>query len=370
MNPHAQDVPDTYVWEVPGGPVAVHIPLAVIDRLVAELMRGYGANPKRSPEVGGVLIGSVQLGSPTVVRIDDFEMVPCQYRRGPSYVFTEEDCGPFEEVGVRADAIGYFRSHTREGRALGAEDIELLDHFFTDPFTVALLVKPYATKASIAGFFIREEGTFPASTPREFPFRRQELTGEAPPPRRSMMERRPRRSAALSQGDRDVDPAIGRAIETGLERAEGDAPPVEQSLPPSERFPEGEPMAAPTSPRPTWAWLPLALVFLVFGVALGFQAALLRFSDPATNFTLSLVVSKTGQTLSVHWDRKCPAVRASNHGVLEIEEMGITKPVQLDAAQLQNGMLTYRNATNDVHFRLVVFPKDQLAVLESAEWRE
>jgi hypothetical protein len=56
--------------------------------------------------------------------------------------------------------------------------------------------------------------------------------------------------------------------------------------------------------------------------------------------------------------------------VLEIEEKGVTKPVDLDAAQLQNGTLTYRNATGDVHFRLTVFPKDQVRVMESAEWRE
>ena len=87
--------------------------------------------------------------------------------------------------------MGYFRSHTRDGLALGTEDIELLDHFFAGPYTVALLVKPFATKVSQAGIFIRENGVFPATTPLEFPFRRQELTGQEPPPRRSMMERRP-----------------------------------------------------------------------------------------------------------------------------------------------------------------------------------
>src|ERR1039457_3145402 len=146
MNPPTQGVPDTYVWAVPGKPVAVHIPLSVVDRLSAELMRNYGANPKRNAEVGGVLIGSVEQGSPTIVRIEDFETVPCQYRLGPSYIFTEEDCGPFERAGARADAIGYFRSHTREGLSLGVEDVELLDHFFAGPDFVALLVRPYATQ--------------------------------------------------------------------------------------------------------------------------------------------------------------------------------------------------------------------------------
>src|SRR5258708_33873191 len=106
MDPPAQDTPpgfspgvpqdlhDYYVWEVPGKPVAVHIRLSVIDRLSAELMRGYGANPKRSAETGGVLIGSVEEGSHlsdagvvdkmdarTVVAVEGFQTVPCQYRR-------------------------------------------------------------------------------------------------------------------------------------------------------------------------------------------------------------------------------------------------------------------------------------------------
>jgi hypothetical protein len=114
-------------------------------------------------------------------------------------------------------------------------------------------------------------------------------------------------------------------------------------------------------------------MFLLFGVALGFQAALLKVGARPSNsaaFSLALAVSKTGQNLSVHWDRQAPAVRASRRGVLEIEEAGITKPVDLDAAQLQNGTLTYRHATNDVHFRLTVFPKDRVSVTESAEWRQ
>jgi len=125
-------------------------------------------------------------------------------------------------------------------------------------------------------------------------------------------------------------------------------------------------------------------MFLLFGVALGFQAALLKVGARPSNLaanssansaaefslSLSLAVSESGQNLSVHWDRQAPAVRASRRGVLEIEESGVIKPVDLDAAQLQNGTLTYRHATNDVHFRLTVFPKDQVSVTESAEWQQ
>ena len=124
MNPSTQGdatgASDTYVWQVPGKPVAVHIPLTIIDRLSVELMRGYGANPKRSPELGGVLIGSVEEGTPTIVKVADFEIVPCQYRRGPSYTFTEEDCGPFELAGTHPGWRGIFSQP--HARRFGAGD--------------------------------------------------------------------------------------------------------------------------------------------------------------------------------------------------------------------------------------------------------
>lgn len=183
-----QDPAGYYVWEVPGQPVIVHIRLDVVDRLAAEVMRGFGAVPKRGAEVGGVLIGTTRPGVPAIVRIDDFEAVPCEYRRGPSYLFTEEDGRDFEDCWNRlqpasspsAYVVGYFRSHTRDGFSLEAEDLELLDQFFPGPAMVALLIKPYATRVSVGAFFVREHGDFPEKSPLEFPLRRRELLGGSP----------------------------------------------------------------------------------------------------------------------------------------------------------------------------------------------
>ncbi len=404
----ASGTPDTYVWQVPGKPVAVHIPLAIIDRLSVELMRGYGANPKRSPEVGGVLIGSVQAGTPPIVRVEDFEIVPCQYRRGPSYTFTEEDCGPFELAGTRPDGVGYFRTHTREGLSLGPEDVDLLDHFFAGEHTVALLVKPFATKVSQAGIFVRENGSFPEMTPLEFPFRRQELTGQAAPARRSMMERRPKL--------RDLDPSSPRSRSRyGQEAVPGSAGIPEAAgnfgsrEPGSDRAPSsayipgsaaldasaaygispGPPPGslqydvaeagasvgslADAKPRNRWVWVPLSVVFLLLGLALGFQAALTYGSRPvnlsAKDFSLGLTVARTDQTLTLRWDRQALAVRAAKRGVLEIEEAGVSKPVDLDEAQVQNGTIVYRNVSDQVRFKLSVYPEEGIAVMQYVEWR-
>jgi hypothetical protein len=59
MATRTQPPPGYYVWEVPGKPVAVHLHLDVLDRIASEVMRGFGAVPKRGAEVGGLLIGIV-----------------------------------------------------------------------------------------------------------------------------------------------------------------------------------------------------------------------------------------------------------------------------------------------------------------------
>jgi hypothetical protein len=46
------------------------------------------------------------------------------------------------------------------------------------------------------------------------------------------------------------------------------------------------------------------------------------------------------------------------------------KPVVLDAAQLQNGSLIYRNASQSVRFRLTVYPQARLSVVETLEWKQ
>ena len=65
-------------------------------------------------------------------------------------------------------AVGYFRSHTRDGFALNDRTLSC-SAIFPDPLDVALLVKPFATRPATAGFFLKEKGVLvTASTPMEF----------------------------------------------------------------------------------------------------------------------------------------------------------------------------------------------------------
>lgn len=358
METRTQDPAGYYVWEVPGQPVIVHVRLDVVDRLAAEVMRGFGAVPKRGAEVGGVLIGTTRPGVPAIVRIDDFEPVPCEYRRGPSYLFTEEDGRDFEDCWNRlqpssspsAYAVGFFRSHTRDGFSLEAEDLELFDQFFPGPTTVALLIKPYATRVSVGAVFVREHGVFPEKSPLEFPLRRRELLGEEAPPRRPLGEGR-----RVERRPREEDPQTA----FGFSEPAREAPDV----------------AAPVRAwRSGWVWLPLTFLFLLLGIALGYQLAQTMEARAAAaaaqDLSLTLSVKRNDDNLSVTWNRFAPSIRAAQKGLLEIDDGGYTKPVSLDAAQLQNGSLIYHNATNAVRFRLTVYPQARVSVVETFEWKQ
>ena len=360
MEASTQGVPGYFVWQAPGQPVVVHLRIDVVDRMGADIMRGFGLVPKRGAEVGGILLGTVKSGT---IRIEDFEPVPCTYARGPSYLLTDAEREAFEEACQRrgTEAVGYYRSHTREGLALQPEDIHLLEHHFQ----LALLVKPFATKPGIGGFFVRENGVFPAATPLEFPFRRWEMTGEEPPRRAPMQERkRKEREPEAPVPSAPIDEKVA-------------APPASAIAPqPFYRIFSMEPAELskelPEPPRPksrTGIWLVACFVFLLLGVLLGYEA--MRIAAPqrgASDFALSLAVERTGENLTVRWNPSARAVISASSGVLEIEDGADTKRVELDRANLSNGSMVYHNLSDKVRFRLVVFLKSGLSVTEALEW--
>jgi hypothetical protein len=370
-----QDESGYYIWAPAGKALAVYLHLDVLDRLLAEVMRGFGAVPKRGAEVGGVLIGVVEQGDKTVVRVEDFEPVECGYTRGPSYQFTEEEKAGFADAcrrwapdSERPDyAVGYFRSHTRDGLSLAPEDLELMDRHFAGPSTIVLLVRPLITTASPAGFFFREDGVFPETTPLEFPFRRRDLAGEEAP------QRRPSTDHPLADRKR-AEAGFRPTVTARLRERERDAGMEFEELPQAGRAYAGT--TPPQSRLKGWMWIPLSFVFLLLGVVLGFQAALTMSArsaaGSASDLALALTVTKNDQDLTVRWNRESAAIRAAQKGMLEIQDGGFAKPVELDASYLQTGNIIYHihNASNAVQFRLTVYVNPRLTVSETLEWKQ
>ena len=162
--------------EAPGKPVSVRISHNVVDRLDRAAVETFRSISSRGSEIGGLLLGCVLPGTPAVVSIDDYEPVSCDYSRGPLFHLSDADTGRLQAALARGNkdggrVVGFFRSHTRKGLALDAEDLTLMESQFHDPQAVALLVRPSATKPSMAGIFIHEDLHAPGEAScLEFPF--------------------------------------------------------------------------------------------------------------------------------------------------------------------------------------------------------
>ncbi len=369
MNPGLDTAPNVpyYSWQPPQKPIAIQLQFDVIDRMILEVMKGFGAVPRRGAEVGGFLLGTRgQMGDQLVVQILDFVPVLCEHAQGPSYLLSANDLALWSETIERLQAgptqiEGYYRSHTRDGLHLAPEDLSLLDKYFPERDLVSLIVKPYATRASVAGFFFFEgESIHRESTYLEFPFRRKELGGG--------VSRVDRQAAAARFGQNrtpTAEPAVRSIGESRVGTISGAAISAESTvIPPKAR-----------SARSGWVWIPLSFIFMLLGVILGFQIAIsMRPRTPANPYleawNLALGVQRLEDRLAVSWDRTAPAVRNANRGVMTIWAGDDSRRIELNFSDLQAGQLIYRSSPSKVTFRLEVFPKDRTSVAETLEYRQ
>ncbi|MEK7405647.1 MAG: hypothetical protein AAB225_11115 [Acidobacteriota bacterium] len=331
-----------HLWEVPGKPISIQLSHEAIDRILLHAVAGLGPMLKaRGVEVGGILLGSSErLEGKLVVRIEDFEPVPCQHAYGPSYTLSEADKLELERAlekwkpapDRRLYAVGYCRSNTREGMALSAEDMAVFSRHFPDPSHVALLVRPRATGSSAAGFFIREDGQIrSASTYLELL-----LEGRLGRPRPDVA------SAAAEAG-----------VAAAGDRPAGEPPPG----PAATDFALTLLDSAPRRHRRRWLWVVPVLAVLAAGAAL-LATGWVRLPLPAARrdpYALALAVRHYGDNVHLTWDRSAPAVRAAQRAVLIISDGDQTRALDLSRIQLHNGSVIYRRISPQVSFRLEVF---------------
>ena len=134
-----------FVWEVAQKPVSVRIPFSLIDRLEHEAVESFRSLTSKGSEIGGILIGDTTPGSPLVVSIADYDLIACDYSRGPLYRLSDADMGRLEQAiqqraGNGRSVAGFFRSHTRKGISLDVDDIAVMQARFRDPHHVGCSV--------------------------------------------------------------------------------------------------------------------------------------------------------------------------------------------------------------------------------------
>jgi TonB family protein len=393
--------PLSYTWAVPQKPVSVRIPFALIDRLDHETVESFRSLHSRGSEIGGLLLGYVPPGDPATVSIEDYELVECDYSRGPLYRLSDADMARLERaIGERRAAggmvvAGFFRSHTRKGLALDADDLALIEARFSDPRQVALLIRPFATKASTAGIFIWEGGTVRGDASYlEFPFRSSQLTPSKPveeashPVLETAQPAAPEAAIPKPAARAQIVPiASRREIATAV-------PPPFVEVPSPEIAPEkhAEPVAAheednaleasPGVPIPGVA-APAAgppavnrgvkLARLSAAAAAMFVAIVLLFVYPGflnrssrtpvpaqqDSSPLALHVEPSAGELMLTWNRESNAIKNATRAVLSISDGAQHENVDMDLALLRSGSIEYSPSTSDIVFRMEVTGADQ-----------
>ena len=367
-----------YVWEVPDKPVSVHLRYDVIDRMSPEILRGLGALKRRGAEVGGLLLGRSEPGFHQKVTIEDFEPIPTEYLTGPSYNLSENDLVAFEAAIARRQSIpqarlsvvGFYRSHTRDDLFMDEADVALASRYFPGSGNVFLIVKPFATRSSIGGFFFWEnDAIHRESTYLQFPFHRGELGGgEA----RHAPVAAPHTEMERPETDRPLPP-YNPSYE--VVRSSAVKPERENSWP-GVRSSNLSILAVPPErtviPRPGRRWL-VAPAFLALAGVVGFfgyrnlssprQQTASAAIDSA--LPLKLSVAEKQDQLDVTWDRNAAAVTQADRGVLSISDGSHRRDLELTGAQLRNGRVLYSRLSPDVGLRLEVFRAGKESVSES-----
>jgi TonB family protein len=159
----AKDLEKYYRWVEPDHDVTVLLNLDTMDCLQRSVLNGIRSHGRT--EVGGILLGTTEREeNREVMFVEDFEPVPCEHRKGPSYVLTPRDADNFAACLARCTArgtqrvLGFYRSHHREGLFLSPDDMEIIQHHFRGPDNLFLLIKTLPNRACTAGFFFWKDG--------------------------------------------------------------------------------------------------------------------------------------------------------------------------------------------------------------------
>lgn len=376
-----------------------------------EVMRGFGVTRRRGTEVGGILIGYWRKASPPVLTIEDFEPVACEYAYGPSYLLSPNDEAHFSEAvnrwrpgpGRDMSAIGYYRSHTRDGLAPDAPDSELYSkHVNADP-GVVLLVKPFATRTPVASFFLATKGRLRSDAAAvEFPFaaatggdENEHIAPTLPPPvAQTPVEAKPAAVAPIAtpvaapppeHHFREDDNHPQNRRRAPVERVLVDVLGPREDIPVEpQRDDYRRPLFSQYAPAqpPRWktrlSWFVFTIAVFACGTVLGYQYAggntgqWLPFTDsiPVRDpYAISLSAKLRGESVVVQWNRFAQSVAAARSGLLLVNEFGAVKEVRLSQPELRSGVVLYRTPATEARFRLELDLGNGRSVAETAEWR-
>lgn len=353
-------------WSSPESNRTIEYPLELLDEIRLTVSSSFHMRARGGLEIGGVLFGS---RSENAIRIAAWRPIACDHSQGGSFILSENDqqelARLLESSSVNPDlkgldVAGWFVSHTRSGLALTESDAQVFERFFPEQWQCTLVLQPQQVEPMRAAFFVRDAGGKVCGHTAEREFTVEPLRGA-----------RQRRQAPVSN-------VVGEIAQNPSQTRASSYPPVEplvrlrpeRPVRPAPMSQEAPPIKdRRTRSKISWWQLGWALPLIAIALLAGFLAKD-RYRPEAHAETLSLKVQDApGAQLHVDWDKQSRPIQVAQRGVLDINDGGNHRTVDLDAMQLRQGSLTYGRRSGDVKVGLSVYGENNSAPLtEVAEF--
>ena len=313
----------------------------VMEEVRVQAVNGFNSFGHGGMEIGGVLYGEKR---GDVVRILASQELQCEHAYGPGFLLSEKDEVRFRELMKPRDGlrcVGWYASHTRSGVVMSANDCAIMERFFGERGSVALLMKPTRHGPAEATFYVQgtaEPGPhFTVLVPRAAarPHAVESRPAAKPTP--------PVTVSVPSPEPAPVPPPVP------VSAMAASAPPAAPSGPPK----------VTRTPRVPQSYMP-ALRWVVIGMALAALGTWFISWRPEPKASAAVrqiglqVFAIADRQVRVQWDWSSSAVRSAPAGTLEIADGRQKYSIPLSGVQLRSSSLTYSRQTDSVEVRLAL----------------
>src|SRR5882762_3133816 len=311
--------PEFSSWSAHGHSIVIEYSRRVLDEIRADSVDGLHRVRHGGIEVGGVLFGSRRRDR---IQILNWRPFQSEYAQGPSFLLSEQDDAALHTLIAEArkdpqlsglEPVGWYHSHTRAGIFLSDADMAVYDRHFSEPWQIALVLRPSQLGSAEASFFFREsEGSvrmessyrpftvYPLINARQPNPPREELAGPIPLPE-------PFRSASEAQ--------------------------------------------PPNQPGQQWPWLITAVVLALLGI--GVLAGVIQISGfGPSRPDLNLRAADRDGHVRIEWNRLAEPVMSADKASLVIVDGDQKMETTLSQDLLHNGALIYHRKSPDVEIRM------------------
>jgi hypothetical protein len=388
------------VWQAEGSSIRIGYLPRLVEELGIAATEGFNRLPHGGLEIGGVLFG---ISEPDGVKVLALRELACEHALGPCFTLSDNDRILLQDLlhASQSDTelaglqpVGWYVSHTRSELLLNDRDLQLFEQYFSQPWQIALVLRPHRFDPIRAGFFFREpDRSIHASCSRHEFVIQPSTIGMASAGRAATKpawewvkpEPAPQESVALEPAALEPVALERAALEpvalepVALEPATLEPATLEPATLEAVRPEPVIPMppvaldslsgwkartslrlAAPTYRRRYWPW---KIVAAVAAAGVLFWMGSSRAASP-----LSLHALDVGGQLRIEWDCAPAVVQQSETADLDIQDGSQTVMVRLSREQLRAGSLTYARSSGSVLTRLTVRRADRSQLTQMARF--